>query len=55
MKTVQKIISKISQVNTVIKFDEAINCKAKEIQWRFSNAFADTVIRMGGFNIAMTF
>ena len=36
MKTVQKIISKTSQVNTVIMFDEAIYCKAKEIQWRFS-------------------
>ena len=55
MKTVQKIISKTSQVNTVITFDEAIYCKAKEIQWRFSDEFADTVIRMGGFHIAMTF
>ena len=54
-KTVQKIISKTSQVNTVITFDEAIYCKAKEIQWRFSDEFADTVIRMGGFHIAMTF
>ena len=32
MKTVQKIISKTSQVNTVITFDEAIYCKAKDIQ-----------------------
>ena len=55
MKTVQKIISKTSQVNTVITFDEAICCKVKEIQWRFSDKFADTVIRMGGFHIAMTF
>ena len=55
VKTVQKIISKTSQVNTVITFDEAIYCKTKEIQWRFSDEFADTVIRMGGFHIAMTF
>ena len=55
VKTVQKIISKASQVNTVIMFDEAIYCKTKEIQWRFSDEFADTVIRMGGFHIAMTF
>ena len=39
----------------MITFDEAIYCKAKEIQWRFSDEFADTVIRMGGFHIAMTF
>ena len=55
MKTVQKIISKTSQVNTVITFDEAIYCKAKEIQWRFSDEFADTVIRTRDFHIAMTF
>ena len=55
MKTVQKIISKTSQVNTVITFDEAIYCKAKEIQWRVSDEFADTVIRMAGFHIAITF
>ena len=36
-------------------FDEAIYCKAKEIQWRFSDEFADTVTRKGGFHIAMTF
>ena len=39
----------------MITFDEAIYCKAKEIQWRFSDEFADTVIRMGGFHIPMTF
>ena len=55
MKPVQKIISKTSQVNTVITFDEAIHHKAKDIQWRFSDEFADTVIKMGGFHIAMTF
>ena len=52
MKIVQKIIFKTSQV---IMFVEAIHCKAKEIQWKFSDAFAVTVITMGGFHTAMTF
>ena len=51
MKRVQKIISKTSHVSTVISFDEAIYSKVKEIQWRFSDEFAETVIRMGSFHI----
>ena len=55
MKTVQKIISKTSQVNTAITFGEAIYCKLKQIQWRFSDELVDSVIKMGGFHIAITF
>ena len=48
MKTLQ-------QKHTILTFDEAIYCKAKEIQWRCQDEFKETVIRLGGFHTAMTF
>jgi hypothetical protein len=55
MKTVQNISKKLQQSHSVITFDQAIYCKAKEIQWNCPEEFSDTVIRLGGFHIAMTF
>ena len=39
----------------VITFDLAIYVKAKQIQWKFPQEFSGTVIRMGGFHIALNF
>ena len=43
----------LAQTNSVITFDLAIYMKAKELQWRFVDEFKETVIRMGGFHIAL--
>ena len=51
----QKISSSIGQSDSVITFDLAIYTKAKQVQWRCPEEFSDTVIRMGGFHIALTF
>lgn len=55
MKTVQNMMKVLHQQYTVITFDEAIYCKAKEIQWRSPQEFKDTVLRLGGFHTALTF
>ena len=55
MKTVQNMMKDLQQKHTVLTFDEAIYCKAKEIQWRSNDEFKDTVIRLGGFHTALTF
>ena len=53
MKHAQKISASIGQQDTVITFDLAVYMKAKQIQWKASREFEDTVIRMGGFHIAL--
>ena len=55
MKTVQATCASLGQTNSVVTFDLAIYCKAKEIQWRHPNEFKDLVIRMGGFHTALKF
>ena len=40
-------------VRSTVTFDLAIYIKTKEIQWRHPKEFDDTVIRMGGFHIAL--
>ena len=45
----------LHQKHSVITFDLAIYMKAKEIQWRRPEEFKNTVIRMGGFHIALNF
>ena len=55
MKTVQKMMRRLNQKHSVITFDEAIYCKAKEIQWRCKDEFSDTVLRLGGFHTALNF
>ena len=47
MKNVQAMMAVLNQKHSVITFDLAIYTKAKEIQ--------NTVIRMGGFHIALNF
>ena len=55
MKTVQKMMKRLNQKHSVITFDEAIYCKAKEVQWRCKDEFSNTVLRLGGFHTALTF
>ena len=55
MKNAQAMMDALGQKHSVITFDLAIYMKAKEIQWRRPEEFIDTVIRMGGFHIAINF
>ena len=55
MKKAQNICSSLQQRDMVITFDLAIYVKAKQIQWKFPQEFSGTVIRMGGFHIALNF
>ncbi len=49
------MMTKLNQKTSVITFDEAIYSIAKQIQWRNPDEFKDTVIRLGGFHMAMVF
>ena len=53
MKQVQQMMSSLGQKYSVVTLDLAIYMKTKEIQWRHPEEFDDTVIRMGGFHIAL--
>ena len=57
--TVLKIVQEMSkhlQVSTaVITFDLTIHSKAKEIHWRYSEAYQNLAIRLGGFHIALNY
>ena len=55
MKHAQKMCTNLGQVDTVITFDLAIYTKAKQIQMKFLEEFSGTVIRLGGFHIALNF
>ena len=55
MKTTQKISKSLGQKTSVVTFDLAIYVKAKELQWRRPKESSDTVIRMGGFHIALNY
>ena len=55
MKQVQQMMSSLGREYSVVTFDLAIYMKAKEIQWRHPEEFDDTVIRMGGFHIALNY
>ena len=55
MKKAQAMMATLGQAKSVITFDLAIYAKAKEIQWKRPDEFSDTIIRMGGFHIALNF
>ena len=55
MKHAQTICASLGQLDTVITFDLAIYAKAKQIQMKFPEEFSNTVIRLGGFHIALNF
>ena len=55
MKVSQAVARRLQQDDSVITFDLAIYMKAKQIQLKFPDAFKNTVIRMGGFHIALNY
>ena len=52
---VHKASKQLGQTCSVLTLDEAIYCKAKEIQWRCPDKFEHMIIRLGGFHIIKTF
>ncbi len=55
MKQAQAMTASLGQASTVITFDLAIYVKAKQIQWKHPEEFSNTVIRLGGFHIALNY
>ncbi|KAK3698426.1 hypothetical protein QZH41_001193 [Actinostola sp. cb2023] len=55
LKHAQKISASVGQAEAVITFDLAIYTKAMQIQMRFPDEFSNTVIRLGGFHVALNF
>ena len=51
----QAISASLRQKCSVVTFDLAIYCRAKEIQWHYPNEFKDLTIRIGGFHTALNF
>ena len=55
MKVSQEVARRLQQDDSVITLDLAIYMKAKQIQLKFPEEFKNTVIRMGGFHIALNY
>ena len=55
MKVSQEVARRLQQDDSVITFDLAIYMKAKHFQLKFPEEFKNTVIRMGGFHIALNY
>lgn len=55
IKKAQNMCTSLNQKDVVITFDQAIYSKAKQIMWRYPEEFPDTLIRLGGFHIALNF
>ena len=55
LNQVQKMCEVIGQKDAVITFDQAIYSKARQTQWFSPDEFKKTVIRLGGFHIALNF
>ena len=51
----QRMSSALGIRNTVITFDQALYCKAKEIVWLKPKECKDVVIRLGAFHTAMVY
>ena len=51
----KRIALKLGQKTTVVTFDEALNCKAKELVWANPLPLTDIVIRLGGFHAAKNY
>lgn len=49
------VSQKLDQTYTVITFDQALYCRAKEMVWSHPDEFQNVIIRLGGFHIAMNF
>ena len=55
LKHVQKVSAAMGQRDAVITFDLAIYIQAKQIQMKFPEEFSNTVVRLGGFHIALNY
>ena len=55
MKHAQQISLSVGQLESVITFDLTIYVKAKKIQLKFPDEFSDTILRLGGFHVALNF
>lgn len=55
MKLVQNICDTMGQCESVITFDLALYAKAEQLQMKYPEEFKNTVIRMGGFHIALNY
>lgn len=55
MKLAQNICNTMGQCESVITFDLALYAKAKQLQMKYPEEFKNTVIRMGGFHIALNY
>ena len=55
MKLAQKISELMGQRDSLITFDLDLYAKAKQLQIRYPNELKNTVIRMGGFHIALNY
>ena len=55
MKVSQEMARRLQQDDSIITFDLAIYIKAKQLQMKFPEEFKNTVIRMGGFHIALNY
>lgn len=55
MKLAQNICNTLGQCESVITFDLAFYAKAKQLQMKYPEEFKNTVIRMGGFHIALNY
>jgi hypothetical protein len=55
LKHAQKVSAAMGQRDAVITFDLAIYMQAKQIQMKFPEEFSNTVVRLGGFHIALNY
>jgi len=55
MKMAHEMARCLQENDSVITFDLAIYMKAKQLQFKFADEFKNTVVRMGGFHIALNF
>ncbi|KAK3696845.1 hypothetical protein QZH41_003454 [Actinostola sp. cb2023] len=55
MKNTEEMGHRLGQDISVITFDLLIYMKAKQVQWKFQEEFANTIVRMGGFHIALNY
>lgn len=55
MENVEVMMNILGQKDSGITFDLVIYVKAKEMQWRLPDEFADMVIRMEGFHVGIIY
>lgn len=51
----QNMCTSLNQKDVVITFDQQIHLKAKQIMWKYPDEVSYTLIRLGGYHIALNF